>query len=94
MEKEWAGPNPAIQFAAKCTGPFEHPILRLQRTVGNQAVLRWLRPRAAAPGPEVQQKAAPPEQPTEPLPECLGRVATPALMIGLVAYVCFRIVIR
>ena len=71
MEREIKDSNAAIQLAVAHTTAGDHPILRLQRTAGNQAVLYWLRPHTdqstsvpqIASTPQATQIAARPDAP-------------------------------
>ena len=62
MEQITKDSNAALQLAVAHSGPGEHPILKLQRTAGNQAVLRWLRARAGKQHQDVRPQDGVPSQ--------------------------------
>jgi hypothetical protein len=75
--------NPAMRFTFTHPGR-EHPILALQKTAGNQSVLRWLRtpPLVVPPEPD-------PSQPRERVwPKIIpALIATMLAAYGLYSYI-------
>jgi hypothetical protein len=47
MDKELTPHVPTAELAMSQAGPNEHPLIFLQRTVGNHAVNQWLHPQSA-----------------------------------------------
>ena len=106
-QKTSSSPNPAIQFVATHTGPAEHPILRLQRTAGNQAILRWLRPGGGKKDTPPESNGDPKESgnpeagvaETETQSEAGSNRIWPAvipviMIVACVAYFCYQITMR
>jgi hypothetical protein len=83
---------PVTRAAATRAGFPEHPIIWLQRAAGNQAVLRWLRPRDVP----VDSPSEPEERPVRaPVRKRRWFTLLSALvLVVFVAYLCYEFVLR